>query len=108
MMTPPRDSLTTAGRMGVSGSADGHEPTSTLLCECMYLRTWWSSLWRRQTGGVDSRRGGRQGRRKIGGASLAAESNAAGLPGYLGSCCAVSSTATKGPEVDSYPRGDSL
>lgn len=50
MMTPPWDSLTTAGRMGVSGSADGHEPTSTLLCACMYLCAAAS------TGGVDSRR----------------------------------------------------
>lgn len=32
MMTPPLDSLTTAGCMGVSGSATGHEATSTLLC----------------------------------------------------------------------------
>lgn len=48
MMTPPWDSLTTAGRMGVSGSADGHEPTSTLLCACMYLCTWWSGVRQRQ------------------------------------------------------------
>lgn len=56
MMTPPWESLTTAGRMGVSGSADGHEPTSTLLCACMYLCTWWSSGAAASTGGVDSRR----------------------------------------------------
>lgn len=39
MMTPPYDSLTTAGCMGVSGSADGHEPTlhaTMRACICVH------------------------------------------------------------------------
>lgn len=68
---------------------------------CMYLCTPYMvvSVRRRQRAALTHAGAlkGRQGRRKIGGAFLAAESQ------MLQGSCAVSRTAAKGREVDSHP-----